>query len=185
MASEIINNIRHWWIFLLRGLLFVLFGIYILNTPLVSFEAISFLLGAVIIIAGIAELIHSYANRYIAGQVYRFYIGLLDVALGLLIAFDLKIIFAVLPLILGVWFLIRGFSLFSFAGVIRNSWLLMIVGVVTIIFALLVIFNPAFGVMTIVLWAAYAFIITGISNVVLAFRLKAANELLPENQQRL
>jgi len=181
MVTGIINSIRHWWVFLLRGLVFVLFGIYMLYVPLASFELISFLLGAVIVIAGIAELTHAYANRYVAGQVYRFYIGIIDVVLGLIIAFDLKVSVTFLPLLLGIWFLFRGFSLLSFTSVVRNSLWVIIGGIVTVIFALLIIFNPAFGVMTIVLWAAYAFIITGISNAILAFRLKHANDLLPQN----
>jgi uncharacterized membrane protein HdeD (DUF308 family) len=178
MASEIIDSIKHWWVFLLRGLLFIAVGVYMISSPLKSYVALSFLFGLVIIVAGIAEAIHAYAHRYIAGQVLRFYIGVIDVLLGIILVANLTVSMVVLPIILGAWFLFRGVSLFTFAGLLRRPLWLVLSGIITIIFALLVIFNPVFGAMTIVLWTAFAFIVIGIFNGLLAFRLKTANDLI-------
>jgi len=178
MTKAVYNTIRHWWVFLLRGLFFVLVGIYMVSFPIASFAAIGFIVGIVVILTGISELMHAYAHRYVVGWNWRFLLGFADMALGLFLAFDLSVSIVVLPFILGAWFLLRGFSLFSFASVIRHSLWLVVGGLVTVVFALMVIFNPVFGVMTIVLWAAFAFMITGIANVILAFRLKTASEVL-------
>jgi uncharacterized membrane protein HdeD (DUF308 family) len=178
MAPDIINTIRHWWLFLLRGLAFIAVGIYMLNAPLASYAALSLLFGVIIIIAGVAEAIHAYNHRYIAGQVWRFYIGIIDVVLGIVLVANLTVSMTILPIILGVWFLFSSASLFSFAGLMKRPLWLILSASVTILFALLVIFNPAFGAMTIVLWTAFAFIVTGIFNSLLAFRLKADNKLL-------
>jgi len=62
--------------------------------------------------------------------------------------------------------------------VVRKSAWMVLAGFITILFALLIIFNPAFGAMTIILWTAAAFIAIGIFNGMLAFRLKAANDVL-------
>ncbi|WP_183577929.1 HdeD family acid-resistance protein [Mucilaginibacter sp. X5P1] len=177
-SSEIISDIKHWWLFLLRGILFILLGIYMISAPLVTFVALSMLFGIVIVLGGAAELVHAYANRYVVGWSWRFLLGLIDVALGFILIFDVKLSITVLPLAVGLWFLFRGFSLFSFASVMRRSGWMMLAGVIIVLFALLVMFNPAFGAMTIVLWAASAFIVTGIINTILAFRLKAVNEVL-------
>lgn len=178
MASDIINSIKHWWFFLLRGLVFILVGVYMISTPLTTYVAFSLMFGLVIIIFGISEAIHAYNHRYIAGQVLRFYIGIIDVLLGIVLVANVTVSMTVLPIILGAWFLLRGISLFSFSGLMRRPLWLVISGAITILFALLVIFNPAFGAMTIVLWTAFAFIVTGIFNAVLAFRLKADNDKL-------
>jgi uncharacterized membrane protein HdeD (DUF308 family) len=178
MATDIINRIRHWWLFLLRGIAFIIVGVYMLKAPLAGYAALSLLFGVVIIIAGFAEAIHAYNHRYIAGQVWRFYIGIIDVVLGIVLVANLTVSMAILPIILGVWFLLRGISLFSFARLMRQPLWIILGAAVTIIFALLVIFNPAFGAMTIVFWTAFAFIVTGIFNILLAFRLRADSKLL-------
>jgi uncharacterized membrane protein HdeD (DUF308 family) len=177
-SSEIISDIKHWWLFLLRGILFVLLGIYMISTPLVTLVVLSVLFGIVIVFGGISELIHAYVNRYVVGWSWRFLLGLIDVALGFILIFDIKLSITVLPFAVGLWFLFRGFSLFSFASVMRRSGWMILSGVIIVLFALLVMFNPAFGAMTIVLWAASAIIITGIVNVILSFRLRKANEIL-------
>jgi len=177
-STELISNIRHWWLFLLRGLLFVILGIYMINSPVASYIALSFIFGVVIIIGGLVETIHAYANRYIVGWNLRFLVGLVDLALGIVLVCDLKISLAILPFAVGLWFLFRGFSLFSFASVVSHSAWMLLAGFVTVLFALLIIFNPAFGAMTIVLWTAAAFIAIGIFNAFLAFKLKAVNDVL-------
>jgi uncharacterized membrane protein HdeD (DUF308 family) len=178
MASDMIDGIKHWWVFLLRGLGFIIVGIYMLTSPVTGYAALSFLFGAIIIIAGIAEIIHAYANRYIAGQVWRFFIGIIDLVLGIVLVTHLIVSMTLLPYILALWFLFRGISLFSFSGSIHRSSWLTIGGIACILFALLIIFDPAFGAMTILLWTALAFIITGMFNCLLAFKLKTTNELL-------
>jgi uncharacterized membrane protein HdeD (DUF308 family) len=178
MESGVTNTIRHWWLFLLRGIGFILVGVYLFKAPLSGYVALSFIFGLIIIAAGIIEVIHAYANRYIAGQVYRFYIGLIDLALGIILVANIAVSMAILPIVLGIWFLFRGISLLSFSGLVRRPLWLFISGAITLLFALLIIFNPAFGAMTIVLWTAFAFVITGIFNIILAFRLKAVNDVL-------
>jgi len=180
METGIVNTIKHWWLFLLRGIGFILVGVYMLKAPLTGYAALSFIFGLVMIIAGLLELFYSYANRYVAGQVYRFYIGFIDLALGIILVTHLVISMALLPIILGVWFLFRGISLFSFASTVRKPIMVYLGGGLTILFALLIIVNPAFGAMTIVIWTAFAFVVTGIFNVLLAFRLKTANDLLAD-----
>jgi len=178
ISTELISSIRHWWLFLLRGLLFVILGIYMVSSPLASFVALNFVFGVIIFLGGVAEVMHAYANRYIVGWNLRFLLGLIDMALGIVLVCDLRISLSILPFAVGIWFLFRGFSLFSFASVVRKSAWMVLAGFITILFALLIIFNPAFGAMTIILWTAAAFIAIGIFNGMLAFRLKAANDVL-------
>jgi len=172
------ENIRHWWVFLLRAILFVLLGIYMIATPFRSYVALSFLFGVIILIAGVFELIHAWNNRHARGWGWRLLVGIIDLVLGIIFVSNLAVSMSVLPILLGIWFLFRGFSLFSFASVVRRSLWLIIGGILSVIFALIIIFNPAVGAITIVIWIAIAFISIGVFNGILAFRLKAANDLL-------
>jgi len=105
----------HWWMFLLRGLLFIFVGIYMLATPLKSYAALSFLFGIIILLAGIAELMHAYANRHTGRWGWHLLLGIIDFTLGIVLVADLSFSMSVLPFVLGIWFLSKAFSLFSFA----------------------------------------------------------------------
>jgi uncharacterized membrane protein HdeD (DUF308 family) len=182
MESAIKNHLRHWWMFLLRGLLFVFLGIYMFNAPMRSYVALSLLFGILVLIAGVIELIHAFSNRHSRSWLWHLVVGVIDLVLGIILVSNVTVSMSVLPFVLGVWFLVRGISLFTFASAVRKSFWVIAGGILTVLFALLIMFNPAFGAMTIVVWTALAFIVAGIFNGLLAFRLKAANDFLSEHR---
>jgi uncharacterized membrane protein HdeD (DUF308 family) len=146
-----------------------------------SYMALSLLFGAIILVAGVAELIHAYGNRHDSGWGWRLFAGIIDLILGIILVSNIEVSMRVLPFVMGIWFLFRAVSLFTFATVVRPSLWVIIGGILTTLFALLVMFNPVFGAMTIVVWTAIAFIIAGIFNLVLGFRLKATNDLFTKS----
>jgi uncharacterized membrane protein HdeD (DUF308 family) len=176
METYIKDHIKHWWVFLLRGLLFILLGCYMLSAPARSYVALSLFFGIVVLVAGGIELLHAFTNRSAEGKWWRIVAGLIDIVLGVILVSHLVISMSMLPFVLAAWFLIRGVSLFSFSASTRHPGWLIAAGVLTILFALLLIFNPVLGAMTIVTWTAVAFMVTGIFNGLLAFRLKDAND---------
>lgn len=178
METAIKNRLRHWWMFLLRGLLFIFLGVYMLSAPLRSYAALSLLFGILVLIAGVVELIHAFSNRHTNSWWWHLLVGVIDLVLGIILVSNLTVSMSVLPFVLGAWFLVRGVSLLTFATAVQRSFWVIAGGILTILFALLVMFNPAFGAITIVIWTAIAFIIAGIFNGLLAFRLKAANDFL-------
>lgn len=172
MELAIKSSVKHWWVFLLRGVLFIVLGIYMIASPLVSYMALSFLFGVIILLTGVSELLYAYANRHHKGWGWRLFVGIIDLVLGVILVAHIGLSMSILPFVVGLLFLFRGFSLFSFAGLLGGSWWLVFGGILCVLFALLILFNPAIGAITIVLWTAIAFIITGIFNCLLAFRLE-------------
>ena len=172
MEIAVKNNIRNWWVFLLRGILFIALGIYMFMAPVASYITLSFFFGVIVLLAGVAELLYAYTNRHHKGWGWRLFSGIIDLVLGIILVSNLAVSMSVLPFVMAAWFFFRGFSLFSFAAVVSGSWWLNLGGVLSVLFALLILFHPAIGAITIVLWTAFAFFITGIFNVLLAFRLK-------------
>src|SRR5690242_3297721 len=105
MKTIVKSNTIHWWIFLLRGLLFILLGIYMLSSPLRSYMALSFLFGLIIILAGIAELVHAFANRHVKSWIWHLLVGIIDLVLGFILVSHLAVTMSILPFIVGIWFL--------------------------------------------------------------------------------
>jgi uncharacterized membrane protein HdeD (DUF308 family) len=172
MEITVDRSIRHWWVFLVRGILFVLTGIYMINSPTTSYVALGFFFGLVILLAGVSELLHAYQGRKESNRGWHLMIGTIDIILGLILMSHISASVTILRIIVGIWFLFRGISLLGFSGILGKSWILSLGGILTLLFGLLVLFNPSFGAMTIILWIAFAFILTGIFNIFLAFRIK-------------
>ncbi len=141
-------------------------------SPAGSYAALGFFFGLVIFLAGVAELLHVVRDRSSAGRGWHLFLGIVDIILGFVLMDHVAAGVTILRIIVGIWFLFRGISLFSFSRIAGRSWILTLGGILTVIFALLILFNPVFGAMTIILWTAIAFIITGFFNVMLALRLK-------------
>ena len=174
MDLGIDRSIRHWWVFLLRGILFVLVGIYMIASPGDSFVTLGFLFGLIIFIAGVAELFHVVRDRTEVGRSWHLCLGLIDLVLGGALMSHVATGMAIMRIVLGLWFIFRGISLFMFSRRRGSNTLVLIGAALIFIFGLLVLFNPTFGDMTIILWAAIAFIITGIFNMWTGYMMKNA-----------
>jgi uncharacterized membrane protein HdeD (DUF308 family) len=174
MEITAIKSIRHWWAFLIYGIIFILMGIYLVAAPVSGFAALGFLFGLVILLAGIAELLRVVRDTDSFNRGFHLIAGIIDVILGVVLITHIAASETIMRIIIGIWFLFRGISMLSFSGIGRRSWFMVFGGVVIIIAAALILFNPLFGAVTIILGTAFAFIITGIMNLALAFRLKSS-----------
>jgi len=172
MEMSVDRSLRHWWVFLLRGILFIAVGIYMICSPASSYAALGFMFGLVIFIAGISELLHVYHDRSSKNRGWHLFLGIVDLILGLVLMGHISASVTILRIIVGIWFVFRGISLLSFSGFFKRSVMLAIGGAITLIFGALILFNAGFGAMTIVLVTAIAFIFTGVFNVVLGLGMK-------------
>ncbi|HEY4327729.1 MAG TPA: DUF308 domain-containing protein [Mucilaginibacter sp.] len=173
METSVSRSLRHWWVFLLRGILFILVGIYMIAFPVSSLIALGFLFGLIIFFAGGAELMYAIQDRGADNRGWHLFIGIIDIILGIMLMIHVTASVTILGIIVGIWFIIRGFSLLSFSRAIGRSWMLVAGGILTILFGLLILFNPLFGATAIILWIAIAFIIVGVFNIMLGIRLKS------------
>lgn len=175
------SSVRYWWVFLLRGLLFLVVGFLTFRYPLESYLALSVIFGATMFVTGVIELVYALSSRGIKGWGWRLFAGIVDLVLGIILILNIGISMAVLPFFVGFWFLFRGITLLSFSGVVKSAgttpWLIA-GGILLILFAILILINPAFGAITIVTWTGVAFIAGGIFSIVLAFQLKGAQSNL-------
>ena len=179
------SSVRYWWIFLFRGILFVIVGFLTFRYPLASYLTLSIFFGATMFITGVIELIYALEHRKTKGWGWRLFAAVIDLVLGIILVLNIGISMAVLPFMVSFWFMFRGITMISFSGVVKDSgstvWLIT-GGVLLILFALLIMIDPALGVLTIITWTAVGFIIAGTFSAVLAFRLKRTHNGLHERR---
>lgn len=169
---------RHWWIMALRGVVAILFGVIAFCQPTITLVALVWLWGSYALVDGVFTL---FASIRAAEQGRRWGMLLLEGIFGIaagIIAFAWTGITAVTLLYLvAAWAIVTGiFEIAAAIGLrrlIRGEWLLGLSGVLSVLMGVLLIAKPGAGLIAAV-WmiGAYA-VLSGITLLALAFRLRA------------
>jgi uncharacterized membrane protein HdeD (DUF308 family) len=170
--------IKNWWLPLLIGAGFILVGIWTISTPVKSYVTLAIIFASFMFVSGIFQLIFSISNRNeIDDWGWHFAGAMFDFVIGAVLFFHPALTMAVLPFMIAFYFMFKGFATFGFAFDMKKygsdgwGWLLFS-GTLSIVFALMIIFNPTLGGLTIVFFTALAFFSLGMFNIALAFTLK-------------
>ena len=172
------KTVKHWYVPAIIGVLFVLFGIYIFATPLATYATLAILFSISFLVSGIMEIFFSVQNKdeiegwgwYLAGGIFSTLVGLMLVA-------NPGISAVTLPLVVAFTLLFRSIQGLGFAFELKNygslNWgNLAIASILGLLFSGLLLFNPVFAGMSLVVMTALAFIFSGIAAIVLSFQLK-------------
>ena len=170
---------RRWWALALRGAIAVLFGLLTLFIPGVTLISLVLLFGFYAILDGIFDIVSAMQapSRHwpllvegivgiVAGLVTFMWPGITAMFLLYLIAF-----WAILT---GVLEIVAGIRL---REVIANEMLLILMGVISTLFGILIIIFPGAGALAIIIWIGAYAVVFGIILIVLAFRLRSFRQL--------
>jgi uncharacterized membrane protein HdeD (DUF308 family) len=185
LYDRAMEPVRHWWMYLIIGVLAFILGVFMLTNPAITYEMMTLLLGLALMVFGIIELIVGLFSRNIFVTRAAVLIGaILNIVLGILLAANPGIAALTLPLILGMWMLYQSFMMISYAGdlkgfKVKGYGLTLFCGIVLLILALLILLRPVtIGMFTVAIYIALSFIIYGLSEIVSAFRLKSIHHII-------
>lgn len=166
-----------WWLFLLRGLAAVAFGILALLWPGVALWTLVLLFGAYVLVDGIVALLSGIVG--IGGIRLRWWlvmIGLIGVAAGIATFVWPQITAIILLYLIAGWAVASG--VFQVIGGIRlrrdieNEWLLILSGTVSVIFGVVLFLMPSAGALAVVWIVAIYAILHGIALLSFALVLR-------------
>jgi len=172
MEITVDRSIRHWWVFLIRGLLFIIVGAYIAASPVSGYLALSFLLGLIILLAGVAELIRSYQDQGTGNRGWHLFAGLVDLLLGLILVSHLAASMIILRILVGFYFLFKGITVLTYRRSAVRAWWMILGALIILLFVIMIWFDPVFGMASVLMFTSLAFIVTGILNVMLGLRMR-------------
>jgi uncharacterized membrane protein HdeD (DUF308 family) len=174
---------RNWWSLVIRGFLGIAVGILTFLWPSITLFALVLLFAAYALVDGVVSLIG--AMRAVASH-ERWGALLLESFFGIVVA----VITAVRPgttalslvFVIAVWAIITGIAEIAAAIRLRKhvsgEWLLVLGGIASIVFGVLIAAVPTAGALVIALWfGAYA-LVFGTILVVLGFRLRTWDHTL-------
>lgn len=132
---------------IVSGLLLIL-SLFLIVKPEASLNFIMMFLGCITILDGIIHII-SYFSTSAELKTFSFELvqGILGTILGFVFIYNPQIIVSFLPFIIGAWIIVEGIIKFQFSFNIKanetGNWIaMMLVSLLTIIFGLIIIFNP-------------------------------------------
>lgn len=167
---------QHWWVFLIRGLVAIAFGVVALAWPGATLVTLVLFYGVFALVDGVFAVIAAVRGGGAGSRWWLAFVGLLGIVAGLVTYFAPGLTALALLMVIGVWALVYG--IFEIVGAIRlrreidNEWMLMIHGALAALFGIMVLVRPGAGALALI-WLIAAFaIVSGVLLIALGFRLK-------------
>ena len=176
MLANILS--RYWWMVLLRGLAWLVFGLLVFARPAISLVTLTLLFGAFALVDGIANAVSAVGGRR-ENENWGVLLltGLAGIAIGALTFYNPGITALALLFYIAIW--VTGTGLLQVVAGIRlrkeieGEFWLILSGLVSIALGVFLVARPGAGALS-VLWliATYA-IVFGLILIVLAFRVRS------------
>jgi uncharacterized membrane protein HdeD (DUF308 family) len=167
---------RHWWVVGLRGLAAIIFGIVAIVWPGMTLAVLVLLFGAYALVDGILDIFAAFRG----GASHRILLlieGIVGVLAGLAAFFWPALTALVLLYIIAFWAIITGVleivEAIRLRRAISNEWALIIGGVLSVLFGIVLLAAPGTGALAVVFVIGVYAIIFGIALLGLAWRLRA------------
>jgi uncharacterized membrane protein HdeD (DUF308 family) len=168
---------RNWWVFLLRGVLAVLFGIVALSFPAAAFLTLVLVFGAFAMVDGIFAVVSAFSSEAKSENWWwLIFEGVFGILIGLLTLFQPAAVGQAWLVLIAVWAIVTG--LFEIVTAVRlrkaiegELWLIL-GGAVSMLFGILVLVYPASGAFAIGFMVGIYAILFGALFVALALRLR-------------
>ena len=169
---------RHWWIFLLSGIAWLVFALLLFQWDYTTVYAVSILFGVAAIFAG-ADEFGQMAVSTRGWKIVHAIVAVLFVSAGIWAIFRPHTAFATLAALIGFFFLVKGVFDLTVAFITRQIfdlwWLQLIIGILEIVLAFWVAGAFQRSVILLVVYVGIVALSRGITNLFLAFKLKDLN----------
>lgn len=180
VMQEVFSTI--WWLVLLRGIVILLMGLLLIIRPVPTITVLFYLLGFYWFFDGIFTLIASIRGRKSHKDWgWGVFVGIISALAGVIVftqpyiaaVFGLTLIIyivAFMALISGIWSIMTGIRL---RKSVSNEWSMILGGVLSALFGLLLMVNPLVSAMTLVWLMGLFALIGGIVLIVVSIRIRS------------
>ena len=146
---------RNWWLFILRGVFAILFGILIVAWPSAGILVLVILFGVYALADGILSITFAFTHKGSWGhRAWLIFWGILGMVAGVVALAWPGITAVALLYVIAAWALVIGISQFVFAFVIPTSFgnrvLLALGGIFSIVFGLFLVARPSLGALAVI-----------------------------------
>jgi uncharacterized membrane protein HdeD (DUF308 family) len=174
---------RYWWLVALRGLAAIIFGILAFVWPGITLQVLILFFGAYAIVDGglaFYAAIRTHGQHAWASVLE----GIVGIGAGLVAFFAPVITALALLIVIAVWAIVTGvmevIAAVELRHVIRNEWFLIVSGLLSVAFGILLLVQPGAGALAIVWLIGFYAVIFGVGMLAFAWRLRGLLEQMPK-----
>jgi uncharacterized membrane protein HdeD (DUF308 family) len=177
-TAGMVETLEHnWWAILIRGIAAIVFGIIALWHPFWAGFALVILFGAYAFVDGVFAIVAAIAAARIGARWWPFVIeGIVGLVVAAIAFFAPGITGLALYWTIAAWAIITGIfeimAAFRLREVVQNEWFLILGGVASVIFGVLLFVWPATGVITVIWLIGIYALLFGVLLIGLAMRLR-------------
>ncbi|SES24457.1 Uncharacterized membrane protein HdeD, DUF308 family [Lentzea albida] len=187
-TAETILAMQRWWLFTVRGVFAVLFGLAALVWPGLTLLALIILWGAYAFFDGVMTLYLTLTHKEWPARWALGLIGVLGLVTGLIALFLPGITANALLLLIAAWALVTGVlqivDAIRLRKVMTNEWFYVVTGALTVLLGIILITNPAAGALAFVITIGVFAILWGVVLVLFSLRLKRLSDGRARHAQR-
>ena len=170
-----------WWLFLVSGIAWLVFALIVFQWNYTTVYAISYLFGIVALVAGGNEFI-AIAVSTTGWKFAHGILGALFVIAGIWALVHPHNAFATIAALIGLFILFKGIFDLTVAFVTKNQfelwWLQLVIGILEIVLAFWVAGSFRKSAILLVAYVGIVALTRGITEILLAFKLKGARKQL-------
>ncbi|MDC7999903.1 DUF308 domain-containing protein [Aequorivita todarodis] len=172
------QTIKHWYIPLLVGIFFVVVSIVVFSSPAGSLMALSLLFALSFLFSGLSESIFAFANKnHLDNWGWSLALGIITLIVGFLLLLNPALSLTVLAFYIGFVILFRSISTIGFAMDIKkygsSNWGgLLVLGIIGTIVSFILLWNPLFAGLSVVILVALSFLFAGLFSILLSLQLR-------------
>jgi uncharacterized membrane protein HdeD (DUF308 family) len=175
---------RHWWIPVIRGICGIIFGVIAFAYPGLALATLVLLFGAWVLVDGIFRVIGAIGHRASDSDWgFNLIIGILGIVIGFLTFHAPGITALALVIYIAAWALMIGATEIAVAiklrREIKGEWFLILMGLASIAFAILLLWHPVLGAATLIWIMGWYAVIFGVLAMVFGFRLRSLRMPVP------
>ena len=169
---------RHWWVPVIRGIAAIVFGVIAFAYPGLTVAMLVLFFGAWVLVDGVFRVVGAIGHRASDKEWgFDLIIGIVGIIIGFLTFHAPQITALALIIYIAAWALMIGATEIALAiklrREIKGEWFLILMGLVSIVFAVMLLWNPAVGAAALIWIMAWYAVILGVLGVIFGFRLRS------------
>src|SRR5438270_7656601 len=169
---------RHWWVPVIRGIAAIVFGVIAFVYPGLTIAVLVLLFGAWVLVDGVFRVAGAIGHRGSDPDWgFNLIIGILGIIIGFLTFHAPGITALALVIYIAAWALMIGATEIALAiklrREIKGEWFLILMGLASIVFATLLLWNPLAGDASLIWIMAWYAVIFGVLAIIFGLRLRS------------
>ena len=169
---------RHWWVPVIRGIAAIVFGVIAFAYPGLTVAMLVLFFGAWVLVDGVFRVVGAIGHRASDKEWgFDLIIGIVGIIIGFLTFHAPQITALALIIYIAAWALMIGATEIALAiklrREIKGEWFLILMGLVSIAFAVMLLWNPAVGAAALIWIMAWYAVILGVLGIIFGFRLRS------------